>query len=142
MEGRKLKRMLDLKRRIEKAKKGELAIARDAVEQAQGELSAAQQEQQARLAQLAAPGEVSLVELTERARFAELAGHVVSAARVVVSDRERALNERQDDVVLATRDVRTFEKLTERDREEQRLLARSAEQRAADDQASARWSSK
>jgi flagellar export protein FliJ len=45
-------------------------------------------------------------------------------------------------VVLATRDVRTFEKLTERDREEQRLLARSAEQRAADDQASARWSTK
>ena len=142
MEGRKLKRMLDLKRRIEKAKKGELAIARDAVEQANDQLSAAQREQEARLAQLAAPGEVSLVDLTERARFAELAGHEVSAARVVVSERELAMSERQDAVVLATRDVRTFEKLTERDREEQRVLARSAEQRAADDQASARWSMK
>ena len=142
MEGRKLKRMLDLKRRIEKAKKGELAIARDAVEQANDQLSAAQREQEARLAQLAALGEVSLVELTERARYAELAARDVSVARQIVSEREIALIERQDAVVLATRDVRTFEKLTERDREEQRVLARSAEQRAADDQASARWSSK
>ncbi|MET0339908.1 MAG: flagellar export protein FliJ [Polyangiales bacterium] len=142
MDGKKLKRMLDLKKRIERAKKGELAIARDDFERAHDALGAAEREQHERVAALASEREVSLTELSERARFAELAGSAVKKAKTVVHQRERAMNERQEDVVVATRDVKTFENLNDKAKEAQRQVQNRAEQSAADDQNSARWSQK
>lgn len=142
MDGKKLKRMLDLKKRIERAKKGELAIARDDFERAHEQLSAAEREQLARVAALTAEPEVSLTELSDRARFVELAAQSVQQAKTVVKKREVTLNERQEDVVVATRDVKTFQNLNDKAKEAQRKVQNRAEQSAADDQNSARWSQK
>jgi flagellar export protein FliJ len=140
MEGKKLKRMLELKRRIEQAKKGEVANARHDRDQAHLALLHAQSEQQQRLAALQGEQEVSVTELADRARFVVLAGHKVGHAREVVAQRDQEVAAREEDRVVATRDVRTFEVLTERDREEQRVIQRGVEQRTADDVNSSRWS--
>jgi flagellar export protein FliJ len=140
VESKKLKRILELKRRIEQAKKGELASARHELDSAQMQLLNAQSEQQARLAALEGEQEVSVTELSDRARFVVLAGQQVGAARAVVAQRDQVVAQREEDRVVATRDVRTFEILNEKDREEKRVVARNVEQRAADDLASSRWS--
>lgn len=140
MESRKLKRMLELKRRIEQARQGDMVIARDEVERAELSVLTAQAEQHARAAALAAESELSVSELMERARFVELAGKQLGQARDVLSARHGELLQREEDMVLAARDVRTFEILNERDREQQRAIARNAEQRMTDDIVSARRS--
>jgi flagellar export protein FliJ len=141
VEGKKLKRMLELKKRIEQAKKGELVSAKHELDAAEARLVEAEREQDARVAALAAE-EVTVHELLDRARFVVLAGQQVGVARDVVAERDRAVAEREEARLLATRDVRTFELLNERDRAEKRVVTRRAEQSAADDIASARWSSK
>ena len=83
-----------------------------------------------------------MTELADRARFVVLAGKQVGVARDVVTQRDREFAEREQDRVMATRDVRTFEVLNERALVEQRAAEKSAEQRANDDVSSARWSSK
>ncbi|MDB4989882.1 MAG: hypothetical protein JWN04_5060 [Myxococcaceae bacterium] len=140
MESRKLKRMLELKRRIEQAKKGDVASARHDLDAAQLSLLHAHAEQQARLAALSGEQDVSVTELADRARFVVLAGQQVGAAREVVAQRDQVVVQREEDRVVATRDVRTFEILNEKDREEKRVLAGRVEQRAVDDVAGARWS--
>jgi flagellar export protein FliJ len=140
MESRKLKRMLELKRRIEQAKKGELAIARHAREEAAEKLDEAKNEHQMRIDALCDPTELSVVELSERARFVTLAGQQVGAATKVVDHHDRELEKFEEERMLATRDVRTFEILTEKDREQRKIVQRRAEQSASDDVANARWS--
>lgn len=142
MESRKLKRMLELKKRIEQAKKGEVSEARSDVDAAQRSLAAAKAEQQKRIAALAEESELTVSELLDRARLVTHAGEQVFAAHVKLAERNRELAVREDAVVLATRDVRTFERLTEKDKEQQRAVQKSLEQRAADDIASSRRSSK
>ena len=90
------------------------------------------------LAALVADSDLSVTELSDRARFVVLAGREVGAARQQVTRRDREFAEREQERVVATRDVRTFELLNERAREEQRATQKTAEQRAADDVASAR----
>jgi flagellar export protein FliJ len=140
METKKLKRMLELKKRIEQAKKGEVVSAKHDLDEAQASLVAAQREQDERLRALAAD-EVSMHELVDRARFVVLAGKQVGVAREVVAERDREVALREEARMLATRDVKTFELLNERDRDESRVVARRAEQSAADDISSSRWSS-
>ena len=141
MESKKLKRMLELKKRIEQAKKGEVVNAKHELDAAHAKLVDAECEQAVRVAALAAE-EVSVHELVDRARFVVLAGKQLGVARDVVAERDREVAAREEARMLATRDVRTFELLSERDRDEKRVVARRAEQSAADDIASARWSSK
>lgn len=139
MESRKLKRMLELKKRIEQAKKGEVVSAKHELDAAQAKLLAAQKEQEMRVAALHAQ-EVSVHELTDRARFVVLAGQQVGVAREAVQERDREVAEREEARMLATRDVKTFEILNERDRDEKRVIARRVEQSNADDIAASRWS--
>ena len=140
MDSRRLKRILELKRRIEQAKKGDLAAAREELDQAQLSLLSAQAEQRARVAALAEEAELSVNELLDRARFVVAATQQVSTANAQVAERHRELGTREEAVVLATREVRTFELLNDRDREQQRTRAKSAEQRAADEVAGSRRS--
>lgn len=133
MESRRLKRMLELKQRIEQARKGEVVLARDELDSAQLALQAAQAEQRARVAALGEESELSVSELLDRARFVVLAGEQLGAASEELAVRHRELAQREEERVVATRDVRTFEILNERDREQQRIAQKSAEQRAADD---------
>lgn len=139
MDSRRLKRILELKRRIEQAKKGDLVEAKNELDQAYGQLLNAQGEQRARLAELSGD-DVSAAELADRARFVVLAGKMVGAARELVAQRDREVVQREQARLEATRDVRTFEVLNERDREAQKVSARVAEQRAADEIASSRRS--
>jgi flagellar export protein FliJ len=141
VDGKKLKRMLELKKRIEQAKKGEVVTAKHELDAAEAKLVEAEHEQELRVAALAAE-EVSVHELIDRARFVVDAGKQVGVAREVVSERDREVAEREEARMLATRDVKTFELLNERDREERRVVTRRAEQAAADDIASSRWSAK
>ena len=138
MDAKKLKRLLVLKKRIEQAKKGEVVNARHELDAAHATLLHAQAEQNARVAALVADSDLSVTELSDRARFVVLAGREVGAARQQVTRRDREFAEREQERVVATRDVRTFELLNERAREEQRATQKTAEQRAADDVASAR----
>ena len=138
MESRRLKRMLELKQRIEQARKGEVVLARDELDAAQLALQAAQAEQRARVAALGEESELSVSELLDRARFVVLAGEQLGTASAELAERHRQLAQREEERVVATRDVRTFEILNERDREQQRVAQKSAEQRAADDINSAR----
>jgi flagellar export protein FliJ len=138
MESRKLKRMLELKRRIEQARKGDVAGARKEVDQAEASLRRAQSEQRARAAALAEESDLSLSELMERARFVELAGQLLVTARDALAERHQNLAQHEEAMILATRDVRTFEILNERDREQQRTVARKVEQLTSDDIVSSR----
>jgi flagellar export protein FliJ len=144
MDAKQLKRLLELKRRLEKVKKGELAEARQERDRAQAALEAAHAEQRARLADL--QGEnlnlVSVDELADRARFVVLAGQQVGVARERVDARDAVVLEAEEARVLATRDVRTFELLSERNKDEKRLLEKRLEQGAADEFVSSRRSMK
>jgi len=140
METRKLKRMLELKKRIEQAKKGEVATARHALDEAQTELAKAQAEQRARIEALERPEEVSVTELADRARYVVLAGQQVGKAREVVHQRDKTVSFCEEARMVATRDVKTFEKLNERDREERRVTQKRVEQQSADEVANSRWS--
>ena len=142
MESRKLKRMLELKRRIEQAKKGELAIARSARDEAADKLTEAQREHEMRIHALCDQAELSVVELAERARYVVLAGERVGKERAVVAEHDRQVTDHEEATVLATRDVRTFEILNEKDREQRKIIQKRAEQGEADDVANARWSMK
>lgn len=141
MEHSKLKRMLDLKKRIEQAKKGDVVNARSELDAAHAKLMSAQAEQRARVNALAEAGELTVEELADRARFVVLAGKQVGVANELVAQRDREFAACEQERVIATRDVRTFEILNERARAERRALERSAEQRALDDVASSRRSS-
>jgi flagellar export protein FliJ len=140
MESRRLKRILEIKRRIEQARKGDLAVARDEYDAAQMSLLSAQAEQRARVAALAEEAEISVDALLDRARFVELAGEQLGQARAALADRHTEVAQREEAMVHATREVRTFEILNEREREEQRVAARNAEQRSNDDIVSSRRS--
>lgn len=139
MDSRRLKRILELKRRVEQAKKGDLVEAKNQLDEAYAQLLNAQGEQRARLAALSGD-DVSVTELADRARFVVLAGKLVGAARELVAQRDQELAVREQARVEASREVRTFEVLTEREREAERANARAVEQRAADEIASARRS--
>ena len=141
METRRLKRILEVKRRIEQAKKGDVATARNELDEAYAGLLHAQHEQRTRLSALEGENEVTANELAERARFVVLAGKMVGAARELVTQRDSEVASREEARVQATRDVKTFEVLHDRGREEQRVIARNAEQRAADEVAASRRSS-
>jgi len=140
LEPRKLKRILELKKRIEQAKKGEVVSARTELDEAQLKLLHAQSEQNMRLSELQNAAEVSATELADRARFVVLAGQQVGVARTYVAQKDKEFLAREEARMLATRDVRTFEILNEKARDELRTSQRKAEQSAADEVASTRWS--
>lgn len=140
MEPRKLKRMLELKKRIEHAKKGEVASARSDLDEAQLGLMRAQAEQRQHIEALQNSGDLNVHELADRARFVVDAGVRVGTAGKVVAERDREFQAREQARMLATRDVKTFEILNERSREEVSKVQRKLEQSAADEVAATRWS--
>jgi flagellar export protein FliJ len=136
MDGKRIKRLLDLKVRLEKVKKGEVVEARQVLDVAQQQLSAAESEQQRRLRDLHGDNTLSIDELADRARFVVLAGQAVGRARDDVSRQDQVVAEREEERISATRDVKTFEMLRERNKEERRLVEKRQEQGQADEVAS------
>lgn len=133
MDGKRIKRLLELKVRLEKVKKGEVVEARQELDAAQQHLSAAEREQQQRLHELQADNTMSIDELADRARFVVLAGQAVGKARDNVAKQDEIVAQREEARILATRDVKTFELLSERHKEQRRLIEKRQEQGQADE---------
>jgi flagellar export protein FliJ len=133
MDHKRIKRLLDLKLRLEKVKKGEVVEARSELEVAQQGLSAAEKEQQKRLKDLYGDNTLSIDELQDRARFITLAGQQVLKARDNVSKHDEIVAQKENQRIEATRDVKTFEMLRDRKKEEMRIVEKRQEQGAADE---------
>jgi flagellar export protein FliJ len=140
MEQKRIKRLLDLKVRLEKVKKGEVVEAKQELDVAQQRLGAAEREQQQRLSDLYGDNTLSIDELQDRARFVVQAGQQVGKARATVAKQDEIVAQREEARIAATRDVRTFELLNERKKEERRVVEKRLEQAAADEVAGSRRS--
>jgi flagellar export protein FliJ len=140
MDQKRIKRLLELKRRLEKVKKGEVVEARQELDAAQQLLGAAEREQQKRLGELYGDNTLSIDELQDRARFLMQAGQQVGQARSKVHVHDELVAAKENQRIEATRDVRTFELLDERKKEERRVVEKRLEQGAADEVASSRRS--
>lgn len=133
MDPKRLKKILEITRRVERARKGELSNARHEELLALQKLEQARRDEREQLRLLAEAGDLGVNALFDRARGLTLAAEHVHRAReqhaasnVEVSAREKAAHE-------AMQDVRKFEILCERDREERMRAAKNAEQQTLDE---------
>lgn len=133
MDHKRLKKMLELTKRVEKARKGELSNARHEQSLALQELERRRGDERARLRELAESGDVDVHALQDRARGLTLAAAKVQEARTVHVEKDNEVQRREVVAVEAMRDVRKFEILFERSHEAGRLAAKNAEQQALDE---------
>ena len=133
MDHKRLKKMLDLTKRVEKARKGELSNARHEQSLALQELERRKGEERAKLRELEESGDLDVHALQDRARGLSLAAAKVQEARTVHVERDNEVQRREVVAVEAMRDVRKFEILCERSHEAGRLAAKNAEQQALDE---------
>lgn len=133
MDGKRLKKILDVSKRVERARKGELSNARHEQTQALQKLEAAKREERDQLRALAESGELDVNALYDRARGLSLAAAQVHKAREHQAAVEQEVMRREVAAFEAVRDVRKFEILCDRDRDERRLLAKQAEQKTLDE---------
>lgn len=133
MDAKRLRKMLDLSRRLENARKGELSGARMEQTAAVTLVEQTRCEERAQLAALEGAGELAVYSLADQARMLEFAAAEVHKARAtqVASDEQVALREQA--AIEAARDVRKFEILYERERDQNRLAQKNAEQQALDE---------
>ena len=102
-------------------------------EDALRKLEAAKREERDQLRALAESGELDVNALYDRARGLSLAAAQVHKAREHQAAVDQEVMRRETAAFEAVRDVRKFEILCDREREERRLLAKQAEQRALDE---------
>lgn len=133
MDGKRLKKILDVSKRVERARKGELSNARHEQTLALQKLEAAKRDERDHLRALAEAGELDVNALYDRARGLSLAAAQVHKAREHQAAVDQEVMRREAAAFEAVRDVRKFEILCDRDREESRLLAKQAEQKALDE---------
>lgn len=133
MEHKRLKKILELSRRVEKARKGELSNARHDQNLALQELERRKGEERAQLRALEDAGELDVHALFDRARGLSQAAARVHEARATHIEKDNEVQRREAIAVEAMRDVRKFEILCERSQEERRLAAKNAEQQALDE---------
>jgi flagellar export protein FliJ len=133
MDGKRLKKILDVSKRVERARKGELSNARHEQTLALQQLEHAKREERDQLRALAESGELDVNALYDRARGLSLAAAQVHKAREHQSAADQEVMQRESAAFEAMRDVRKFEILCDRDRDEQRLLAKQAEQKSLDE---------
>ena len=133
MEGKRLRKILDLSRRLESARKGELSAARSEQNHAKLTLEHKKREERAQLAALQDAGELGVYSLADQARMLEHAAAEVIKARAVQATSDAEVVRREQAAVEATREVRKFEILCERDREQRVRAQKNAEQQALDE---------
>lgn len=133
MEPKRLRKILDISKRVENARKGELSNARFEQMTAAQQLEQARREERERLQELEESGELNVTALQDRARglvFASQQTHQASDGKVV-ADNEVSL--RETAAFEAVRDVRKFEILFDRAKEESRIAQKNQEQQALDE---------
>jgi flagellar export protein FliJ len=133
MEHKRLKKILELSKRVEKARKGELSNARHEQNLALQELERRKGEERAQLRALEESGELDVYALFDRARGLTLAAAKVQEARTVHVEKDNEVQRREAVAVDAMRDARKFEILCERSHEERRLTEKRAEQQTLDE---------
>ena len=133
MDHKRLKKMLELTKRVEKARKGELSNARHEQSLALQELERRKGDERARLRELEESGDLDVHALQDRARGLTLAAAKVQEARTVHVEKDNEVQRREVVAVEAMRDVRKFEILCERSHESHRVAAKNAEQQALDE---------
>lgn len=133
MDGKRLKKILDVSKRVERARKGELSNARHDQTLALQKLEQAKREERDQLRALEESGDLDVNALFDRARGVTLAAAQVHQARAEQAVTDNEVTRREAAAFEAMRDVRKFEILCERDRDEQRLVAKNAEQQALDE---------
>ncbi|MFM2420528.1 MAG: hypothetical protein RL385_5251 [Pseudomonadota bacterium] len=133
IESQRLKRLLELTRRVERARKGELMVAKAELAQAEAALQAAEAAAAQRTEELVHGGEATLTELELRAGLVDHARGLARACDVARDEHEKTAHAREEDRLVATRDVRKMELLWERDREIHKRLTNVQEQRFIDD---------
>lgn len=133
MNARRLRRALQLKQLLEKVRVAELADAERELSIATQEAEAAQRDHERRIHELSAPTEVSSVELSERARFVTLAKDGLLLRRDVEKERFVHKEHRLSAMHVATREVKTLERLHEKSRAEAQTVLRRAEQEQLDE---------
>ncbi len=133
MDHKRLKKMLDLTKRVEKARKGELSNARHEQSLALQELERRKGEERAKLRELEESGDLDVHALQDRARGLTLAATKVQEARTVHVEKDNEVQRREVVAVEAMRDVRKFEILCERSHEAHRIAAKNAEQQTLDE---------
>lgn len=133
MDGKRLKKILDVSKRVERARKGELSNARHEQSMAREQLERAKREERDHLRALEDAGELDVNALYDRARGLSLAAAQVHKAREHQVAVENEVMRREAAAFEAMRDVRKFEILCDRDREERSLAAKKAEQQTLDE---------
>jgi flagellar export protein FliJ len=133
MDGKRLKKILDVSKRVERARKGELSSARQEQTLALQKLEQAKREERDQLRALEDSGELDVNALYDRARGLSLAASLVHKAREQQALTDNEVMRRETAAFEAMRDVRKFEILCDRDREVSRIQAKNAEQQALDE---------
>jgi flagellar export protein FliJ len=133
MEGRRIRRILELTKRVERARQGELSEARSARDAAQSALERARALEGEHVNGFSNPGDLPPEVLLDRARHVMAAVESVRHAERACETHEGEVSRREEASFAAVRDVRKFEVLSERSKQEERNAARLAEQRALDD---------
>lgn len=133
MEAKRLRKILELSKRLETARKGELAAARKEQQDALALLERRKREERDQLSALEDAGELQVSSLADQARMLEFAAGQVHQARAAHVACDAETTRREAAAVEAMRDVRKFELLCERDREQQRLAQKKAEQQLLDE---------
>jgi flagellar biosynthesis chaperone FliJ len=133
MEPKRLRKILDLSRRLEGARKGELSSARKQQADALALLEQKKREERARLTELEDSGELAVYGLADQARLLEHAAAEVHKARAAHAATNDEVLLREQAAVEATRDVRKFEILFEREQEQHKRALKNAEQQTLDE---------
>lgn len=133
MEAKRLKKILDISKRVEKARKGELSNARHDESLALQELERAKRDERDRLQALAEAGELGVHMLQDRAQSLVEATKYVGKAREVHVESGAEVQRREQVAFEATRDVRKFEILNDRAKEERRIAQKNQEQQTLDE---------
>jgi flagellar export protein FliJ len=133
MDGKRLKKILDVSKRVERARKGELSNARHDQSMALQQLERAKREERDHLRALEEAGELDVNALYDRARGLSLAAVQVQKAREQQAAADNEVMRREAAAFEAMRDVRKFEILSDRAREERNLAAKKAEQQSLDE---------
>jgi len=133
MDHKRLKKMLDLTRRVERARNGELSNARQEQSLAMQELERRKAEERTQLRALEEAGDLDVHALYDRARGLSQAAVRVHEARSAHIERDNEVQRREAAAVEAMRDVRKFEILCDRSHELLRQAAKNAEQQTLDE---------
>jgi flagellar export protein FliJ len=135
---RPTKRILHIKKLVERGKAAELAEASALRDVAEDRVRRAEAEHARVLGELSRERESSALDLADLARHVGMAAKVVKHQHALLAEELGREDVARANMHEATREVKTFERLDERKVEERKLMLRRYEQATADEVSSVR----